>query len=301
VPGLIIASKLFAASLLALACVSGASAQSGQPSDYPTTAFAEGSKTASVSADGLTATISVEDRPDIDSYVEIPVMTVTVDGQPVLEVPGVGSGFDRPATEASIVEIDPGNDSPEVYFASFSGGAHCCTKVIVATAVGDEWVAVPLGDFDGGGGYLSDADGDGFAEVVTPDNRFLYQFDCYACSAAPLLIMTVRGGESVDVSGDPRFLSAHREWLDFLEENVDPTERRSQPGYLAGWIAAKIRVGEGEEAWRALEANWDFDGDAGEEVCLTGASIDDCPPSSRAVLSFPGRLKLFLEQTGYLS
>jgi hypothetical protein len=291
----------FIALLLALACASGAGAQRDAESGYPTTEFAEGSSMASVSVGALTAKISVEDRPDIDVDFKVPVLKVMVDGQTVLEVAGVASGFDVPATEASIVEIDSGNDIPEVYFSSFSGGAHCCTSVIVASSVGGEWVAVPVGDFDGGGGYLDDVDGDGFAEIVTPDNRFLYQFDCYACSAAPLMIMTVRGGEAVDVSREPRFLATHRDWLRFLEENVDSSERWSQPGYLAGWVAAKIRVGEGEEAWSALEANWDFAADQGEEVCLTGGSIDECPPSSRAVLNFPGRLKLFLQQTGYLS
>jgi hypothetical protein len=52
---------------------------------------------------------------------------------------------------------------------------------------------------------------------------------------------------------------------------------------------------------KALDANWDLAHDDGEEVCLTGQDIADCPKRSRAVLKFPDRLRLFLKQTGYMS
>ena len=110
----------------------------------------------------------------------------------------------------------------------------------------------------------------------------------------------MRKGKVYDVSADPRYLPAHREWLAQIESYVDPAEQWKSPGYLAGWVAAKIRAGEGADAWRQLSANWDTAGDKGEEVCLTGETLDDCPAKSRAVLKFPERLKLFLEQTGYL-
>ncbi len=275
-----------------------------QPDDspaYPTTEFAEGATSAAVTVGPLTASVALVHRPDLDPDFDTPVLTVTVDGSKVLEVPGVASGFDYPAAEASIADIDAGNSGPEVYFASYSGGAHCCTEVIVATSVGDRWVAVPIGEFDGDGSYLTDLDGDGLAEIATYDNRFLYQFGCYACSAAPLVVETVRNGKAYDISADPRFLPAHRDWLRQIEAGVDPAERWSSSGYLAGWVAAKIRVGEGAEAWKALDANWDLAHDDGEEVCLTGQDIADCPKRSRAVLKFPDRLRLFLKQTGYMS
>lgn len=279
-----------------------ATAVGAQPAeqDFPTTEFAEGAKSAAVTVGPLTAGISLVRRRDLDPNFDTPVLSVMVDNTRVLEVPGVASGFDFPAAEASIAEIDPGNSGPEVYFASYNGGAHCCTQVIVATAVGGRWVAVPVGEFDGDGGYLVDLDGDGRAEIATADNRFLYQFGCYACSAAPLRIMTVRDGKVYDVSAEPAYLPAHRDWLKQIEQSVDPSQRWTSSGYLAGWVAAKIRVGEGDEAWKALDAHWDFASDQGEEVCLTGGDIDKCPRRERAVLNFPDRLKLFLKQTGYV-
>lgn len=282
-----------------LAAVSVVSAQP-VAAEFPTTEFGDGAKSAAVTVGSLTAGISLVRRPDLDPDFDTPVLSVMVDGTRVLEVAGVASGFDFPATEASIADIDPGNNGPEVYFSSFTGGAHCCTQVIVATSVGDRWVAVPVGEFDGDGGYLADLDGSGVAEIATSDNRFLYQFGCYACSAAPLMIMTVRNGKAYDISAEPAFLGAHRDWLRQIEESVDPAQRWTSSGYLAGWIAAKIRVGEGDDAWRQLNAHWDFANDQGEEVCLTGEDIADCARRNTAVLKFPDRLKLFLKQTGYM-
>ena len=97
------------------------------------------------------------------------------------------------------------------------------------------------------------------------------------------------------------FLAAHRDWLKQLEEGTDPAEQWTSPGYLAGWVAAKIRVGEGDDAWRQLNDNWDLAGDKGEEVCLVDKDIADCPKLSLAVLKFPERLKLFLQRPGYMS
>ena len=96
------------------------------------------------------------------------------------------SGTDTPEAEASIAEIDPTNKHPEVYFTAYSGGAHCCSTVIIADEIGDKWQTVEVGEFDGGGDYLEDVNTVGIAEIVTVDNRFLYKFDCYSCCAAPM-------------------------------------------------------------------------------------------------------------------
>lgn len=291
--------RFVAVILLAGSAGTATAQQERERVEYPVTEFAEGAKSAAVTVGNLTAGVSQALRPEIDPNIEVPVLDVMVDGKSVLTVPGVGSGLDFVAAEARIAEIDPNNSFQEVYFSSYSGGAHCCNTVVVAEEVGDRWVGVTVGEFDGDGNYLDDVDGDGLAEIVTVDNRFLYTFDCYACSAAPLTMTTVRDGKVIDISAEPRFLPAHRDWLKQIEEGVDPAQRWSSAGFLAGWVAAKIRVGEGPDAWQQLSANWNSAADPGEEVCLTGGDLDACAKKNRAVLSFPERLKLFLEQTGY--
>lgn len=268
---------------------------------FPTTEFPDGATTASVSVGDVTATVAMERKPDIDPDNDVPLLTVTKAGAKVLEAAGVASGFEFPTAEASLADIDPDNPGPEVYFTSYSGGAHCCSTVIVGDQVGNGWVAVDVGDFDGDGNFLNDANGDGLAEIVTVDNRFLYQFDCYACSAAPLQILTVRGGKVFDVSTAPEFQGANRAWLKQIEDNVDPAERWTSMGYLAGWVAAKTRIGEGAQAWKDLEAHWDYASDPGEEVCPNGSEPEECAKKDRVMMKFPDRLKLFLDQAGYRS
>ena len=294
-----VARSLISAALLPLALAAGVALAGTEGPRFPTTVFEEGAKGASVTVGDVTAAISMVRRPKIDRDYDVPVLTVLVSDRPVIEVVGVASGFDFPDTAASIAEIDPNNVRPEVYFTSFTGGMHCCTQVIVATQVGDKWAAVPVGSFDGDGDFLDDLDRDGTAEIVTVDNRFLYEFDCYACSAAPLQVLTVRRGKLVDASGEIQFLPAHREWLRQMEANVAAEQRWTSRGFLAGWVAAKARVGEGAAALAELDAEWDLAADEGEEVCLTGGAVEDCPRRQRAVLKFPERVKLFMEQNGY--
>jgi hypothetical protein len=295
--------RLAAAALLIGLAMSPALAEDDDGGDdtpkYPTTEFEEGATSASVTAGDITAGIRMVRRPEIDKDYDVPLLDVTVGGKPAIEVAGVVSGMDIPAAEASIADIDPDNHHDEVYFTSYSGGAHCCSHVVVAEELGDKWVSVEIGDFDGDGNYLNDLDGDGVAEISTVDNRFLYQFDCYACSAAPLVIYAVRGGKSADVTRDKRFENAHREWLRQMEENIDPEEKWQSPGYLAGWVAEKALLGEGAAAFKEVEAHWDRAADEGEEICTSGEDIDSCPKASRVVMKFPDRLKLFLQQNGY--
>ncbi len=292
--------RVLLAALAGLAIVRPASGEeAAPPPEFPTTVFADGAKSASVAVGDLRATITMVRRPQVDPTADVPVLSVEVGGRVVLETVGVGSGFDIPLAEASIAEMDPDNRQREVFFSSYSGGAHCCNSVIVATEVAGKWTAVPVGDFDGDGDLLHDIDKDGQAEIVTVDNRFLYRFDCYACSAAPLAVYAVAAGKVTDVSADPRYAATQRDWLAQIEDTVDPAERWSSPGFLAGWVAEKVRVGEGAAAWAALNAHWDFAHDDGEDVCLTGAPLEQCPAKERKVLKFPQRLKLFLDETGY--
>ncbi|BCP51849.1 hypothetical protein K32_04660 [Kaistia sp. 32K] len=270
-----------------------------QVSPYPTTEFAEGAKEATVSDGAISVRVFQERRPNIDPDDDVPVFQVSVDGKMVLEHVGSTSGMSVPGMSASIAEIDPTNDTKEVYLSNYTGGAHCCSEVVVATKTAKGWVAVDVGAFDGDGDYLQDLDNDGVAEIVTVDNRFLYAFDCYACSAAPLVIRTVRDGKVVDVTNEPRFAKAHREWLKQLEDGADPDQRWKSPGFLAGWVAQSVRAGEGEQAFQALKKHWDLKSDEGEEACLTGPDVDSCPKKDLKVLKFPERLKLFLDQNGY--
>ena len=79
---------------------------------YPTAEFAEGAKSASVTVGDVTAGVSMVRRPDIDPNGDVPVLQVLVGSVRALETPGVASGMDQPAAEASIAEIDAEQPAP---------------------------------------------------------------------------------------------------------------------------------------------------------------------------------------------
>ena len=108
-PGL--RAALVAAGLLAVPPAFAQSDDEGKPR-YPTTEFAEGATSASVTSGGITAGISMVRRPGLDPDEEVPLLGVFAGDQKVLETAGVASGFDFPAAEASIAEIDPKNSGP---------------------------------------------------------------------------------------------------------------------------------------------------------------------------------------------
>jgi len=266
------------------------------PPAYPTAQFAdEDATSATVTAGGVTATITLEQIPDSDPDNPTPVLHISVGGQEVLRAQGVAGEPDDPPAEASIAEMDPSNKLPEVYFVS-----GCCSTVVVAESLPNgQWVTVPIGDFGDTGATLEDLDGDGIAEIATEDINFITRFDCTACSTAPRTIYTVKNGAVVDETTEPRFLAAHRDWLKQLTDAIQPDAMWTSPGFLAGWMAEKIRVGEGADGWEQLNSHWDFTHDDGDEICPNGDDPDSCDAKDRKLLKFPERLRLFLTANGY--
>ncbi|WP_181699461.1 hypothetical protein [Chthonobacter albigriseus] len=255
---------------------------------------------ASQTVGAVTIRLAMEKRRVEGVRADVPVLTILEDGAKALTVVGEASGFDFPQGEAAILEMDPDVEGPEVAFTSFTGGAHCCTTVKVAERVGaGRWKAVFMGNWDGGGpGIIRDADGDGVSELVTVDNDFLYAFDCYACSEAPLTIRALQGGRVVDVSAEPRFLDTHRGWLDEIENRLVEAGGEASPGFWAGWIAAKARVGEGADAWSAFTRAYRPSPEDDVEEC-TVASTDGCPEGASRTVPFPDALKRFLTERGF--
>jgi hypothetical protein len=72
-------------------------------------------------------------------------------------------------------------------------------------------------------------------------------------------------------------------------------------GFLAGWVAAKILVGEGQEAWQRMLTGYNHDPDFGPEECTAALPIDSCPDDKRRRIDFPIALKQHLVKQGYIA
>ncbi len=238
-----------------------------------------------------------------EARIRVPMIEVRRLNRRVMIMQGEVSGFAWPTATAQILELDPGNPYPEVLLSTYSGGAHCCTVIRVASASpeGSRWYRLEAGPFDGDRATVSDEDGDGVYEFSSPDQRFHYQFSSYAGSYPPMRIQQVRGRKLVDVSSEPAFQSVHRNHLNALLPIEETIKTASEPnGILAGYTATRARLGEFEEAWRTLLALYDRKSEWGLRYCSGGYDAGSTCLKWSEYPGYPTALLAFLRKTGYV-
>jgi hypothetical protein len=226
-----------------------------------------------------------------------PIVAVFADDKEIAKLAG-DPGFGIPPVSVQIAEIDPGNSQPEVVVSFYTGGAHCCsnTSVITSNKEGTAWQTVDVGEFDGGPMLATDLNGDGRYEFSTRDNAFLYAFACYACSEAPLEVLTVENGAVKNITNDASLKPAHAAYLKTMIENV-PDEDVN--GFLAGYVGEKILLGESKPAWDLMLAYYDKASDWGLEICDQPLNDDGECPGQEIKLTFPDALERMLKENSY--
>jgi hypothetical protein len=228
-----------------------------------------------------------------------PLIKVTVGGQSVILKGEIASpGF---TNKISLVEIKKGS-APVVMLQSFSGGAHCCNHVQLAGFLGENLKVVDLGSWDGDEIELpKDISGDGVADFILRDDRFLYAFAPYAGSHSPPRIFNVTGGKVADVSRRPPFRKL------FIEAvKGSGAACRAGGGEANGacpaYVAAAARVGRLDQAWSDMLVAYDA---ASDWDLPTACAVDDakgCPENFRIVFkSYPEALLYFLKSNAYIS
>ena len=191
---------------------------------------------------------------------------------------------------------DLDNDkNPEVIVSTFSGGAHCCTEFTIYNwqKKKNNFVKIETGFLNGGGGAFNDLDGDGQVEFSTVHNGFLYMFSSYAGSFPPLVIMRLENGKFKDVTRQyPKQL---REHLKDMNESFLAAKKEGYEvnGILAGYVAQKILLGEYEEGWKFMLANYDRKSEWGLEIYKNDKVVGKYK-------DFPTALKAFLIDLNYL-
>lgn len=180
----------------------------------------------------------------------------------------------------------------EVVVQNYSGGAHCCTNTVIYSWQEGEFKSIETGYSDGTGGAFEDLNNDGLSEFVSYDNRFLYRFSSYAGSYPPPRILTFQGGELTETTA--QFPDVIRERITQIEEIfADASFNREQNGVLAGYVAMKSLVGEGEEGWDYMLDRYDVESDWGLAIRNEeGEELGTYP-------NFPTALAAFLDEAGY--
>lgn len=187
--------------------------------------------------------------------------------------------------------LDPTTMAPQVLLTVGRGDETCCTWRQVATV--DSSGVWHLVNTEVGWDEVyqfSDLDGNGGNEMIAADQRLPNSFGSYAGSA-PTRILKLVGVEIKDVTKDPRYRGflrqnlkeMERDWRDF----GDPITQIN--GYLAGWVAQKILIGELDDAWRGMLKSRDMLDRRSYHYVKCG----DC--------EFPEALATVLVDSGYLT
>jgi hypothetical protein len=203
---------------------------------------------------------------------------------------------------AGVAQLVPATQSPQVIVTNYSGGAHCCTTTYFMSRDQSQgaWLLSHSPALDGDGYSYEDVDGDGALELISSDNAFLYAFESYAGSAAPIKISELRGGKIEDVSEAPAMharLVQDMAGLDY-DAKVRPEFQKSN-GFLAAWVASKIRLGQGDAAWASFMKTYDKESTFGPQVCTSGQKQEDCPVDNLKPIPIPKALAQFLKDNGY--
>jgi hypothetical protein len=194
----------------------------------------------------------------------------------------------------SLRDLD-NNGTAEAIVKTFSGGAHCCTNILIYSWSGDRFVTTELGELDGDGGNFKDLDGDGKWELVTVDHAFLYQFSSYAGSFPPSLILGFNNGDLQDLTRQysraiaSRAKQMYRTFLANKKNNLEIN------GILAGYVAQQALLGKEKEreAWDFMLSNYDRNSQWGLEIYEGDRQVGQYP-------NFPTALREFLLKNGYL-
>ncbi|HEX2592120.1 MAG TPA: hypothetical protein VHL34_11530 [Rhizomicrobium sp.] len=210
------------------------------------------------------------------------------------------AGLDPARASWAVTKLDPANATPQVIFSSFSGGAHCCTRIYVAERLQSGWTAFDLGLWNGDGlaNVPVDVDGDKIPDIVLSDDRFLYTFDSYAASWSPPIVINVVGGKVDDVSKQPRYKKLYASEMDRAKAQCATHAN----GACAGYAANAARIGRFDEAWKFVLANydrtakWDYPG-----RCRGQTVNSDCKGEKIKPKDFPESLRWFLEDNGYIA
>lgn len=153
---------------------------------------------------------------------------------------------------------------PGVMIEGFSGGAHCCEAPVIYlfNRRDNHYVSAvdmsPTNYKD----HLAFDHNRGFVPMVvgkqvllrSGDDQFSYAFDCYACSAPPIVLDAVGPNGLVDVTlQHPSLVAADARSLWKSAQQAAVLNGAGSFGILPAWVADECALGRGVTAWSTIE------------------------------------------------
>jgi serine protease Do len=256
---------------------------------FITVAEYDGKTDKTIEAGNLHLVMSKVPGKDADTF--LPILKAYTGAKPIFEIrfPEETAGTDIPAAKVHTIWLDRSALAPQIIFTYDWKGAHCCVVTAIATESSlNDWRVIQADAIDGWDGYDYEENGSsGESLLVSLDQHFLYAFDSYSASRAPIKIQRLTNGQLVDVTREPwasdRVLQSY---FGITPENPSDSDWHSN-GFLAGWVASSILVGRGQEAWAKMLANYDRETDFPTKKCLLELTLEKCPDSALQVVPFP--------------
>jgi hypothetical protein len=188
-----------------------------------------------------------------------------------------------------VLNLD-GDPEPEILVELYSGGANCCSLVLIYDYIASSGsFRASHRDWNGGLGYeLRDLDGDGVPEFVSADGQFFYEFDLSRPeSRSPIRIARFGPTGLQDVTRAYPTLIQNDAAQQLREyKRYRPREYPSVRGMLAAYAADTAMLGRADEAFvivqQAVDDGWVSDG------------------YNFTAEEFPQKLREFLVHLGYL-
>ena len=227
-------------------------------------------------------------------------LDAVIEGGPAVTVYGVPSFFTSLGATTVVLQLDPENNTKDVIFGTYTGGAHCCTSIKILSLIQGSWKVIDLGEWDGDPeGVVPQAPQRAGADktpvLVFGDDSFLYAFTFYAESATPLKLFRLRDGNLIDVSSQEEFRDLHRK---NMLENQKLCEQQKNGG-CAAFVASAARIGLYKWAWDFMLRHFDRHSDWKLSFC--DGPVDKSCPRQIAFTDYPTALRWFLAKHGYLT
>ena len=263
-----------------------------------------GQRPAVVSSDGVTVTLTPPTQAQLDAAEEGPPPSVAIvvqyPGQPPYAVTRDDYRNDMHGITVGIGALHKG-DPPVVVLKGYSGGMHCCATYQMVTLADGGPRTLQLTGMDGapGRGFPKDLDGDGAADVLRADDRFLYAFTSYNASWSPPVVYNLRGGQLLDVSAEPCFAKAFTRFANQTRRTCASRDV-GRNGACSAYAAAMARLGKAEEGVAFAVAHHEDSGWLPEPCRVEPDEDGACPEGkARTFGGFEEALRWFLQDTGY--
>ncbi|WP_213979504.1 hypothetical protein [Sphingomonas sp. dw_22] len=206
----------------------------------------------------------------------------------------------------AVVRFDATDPRPGVVIENESGGSAGNVRVQLLLPSGSGYREATLPGYLQGElpATLTDISGDGAVDFILRDGGFGDVFGCNACTPRPPVVLTVRGGISVDVSREPAYAAVFREDMARLRP-ICLSNTRYRNGACAAYVADAARIGGFHSAWAEILHHWDREeNDLWQSCDVPYSEWTDhrCPPGKGSnYRTFPESLHAFLVRAGYIS